>query len=180
MDIERARSRGGFVVERGRGKKKEKRKNSIDQEEELLSFLFFFSRARIDHHRALFDSNSSSNRATRARAKARLNRDGGARRSCDVFVKRCRLGTKEARLNCAPRGSITGGREVADKRELYKIGCRPRIRREGEGAPYGESGRMPVGHPVGASNAIFHRSRLSSKSTKRSLSLSLLSFALEM
>lgn len=63
-------------------------------------------------------------------------------------------------MNCAPRGSVTGGREVADKRELYKIGCRPRIRREGEGAPYGESGRMPVGHPVGASNAIFHRSRL--------------------
>lgn len=78
-------------------------------------------------------------------------------------------------MNCAPRGSVTGGREVADKRELYKIGCRPRIRREGEGAPYGESGRMPVGHPVGASNAIFHRSRLSSKSTKRSLSLFLCS-----
>lgn len=171
----------GSSLREGGEKKKEKRKNSIDQEEELLSFLFFFSRARIDHHRALFDSNSSSNRATRARAKARLNRDGGgARRSCDVLVKRCRLGTKEARLNCAPRGSVTGGREVADKRELYKIGCRPRIRREGEGAPYGESGRMPVGHPVGASNAIFHRSRLSSKSTKRSLSLSLLSFALEM
>lgn len=48
-------------------------------------------------------------------------RGGEGRRPCDVFIKRCRLGTKEARLNCAPRDR-NGGREVADKRELYKMG----------------------------------------------------------
>lgn len=37
------------------------------------------------------------------------------RRPCDVFVKRCRLGTKDARSNSRPEGR--------DKRELYKMGC---------------------------------------------------------
>lgn len=51
-----------------------------------------------------------------------------ARRPCDVFVKRCRVGTKETPLQRMPRGSITGvggggGREVTDKRESYKMGC---------------------------------------------------------
>lgn len=73
-------------------------------------------------------------------------RGGGGDRSdaCDVFVKRCRLGTKEARLNCAPRGSVTGGREVADKRELYKMGCTAPYK---EGAPCEE--REVVGCPWG-------------------------------
>lgn len=82
------REEGSSLREGGEKKKKEKRKNSIDQEEELLSFLFFFSRARIDHHRELFDSNSSSNRATRARAKARLNRDGGGQKVVRCICKK--------------------------------------------------------------------------------------------
>lgn len=49
------------------------------------------------------------------------------RRPCDVFVKRCRVGTKESPLQRIPRGNITGagggGREVTDKRESYKMGC---------------------------------------------------------
>lgn len=169
---------GRNVARRVWGKKrKKKRKNSKRREEVSFlssSFLFLFCESII------IERSSTRRRRVElyARVKARLQQrreEEGARRSCDVFVKRCRLGTKEARLNCAPRGSVTGGREVADKRELYKMGCTAPYE-EGEGAPYGKSGRLldvPVGHPVGASNAIFHRSRFSSKSTKRSLSRSL-------
>lgn len=55
-----------------------------------------------------------------------------ARRPCDVFVKRCRVGTKETRFSGCPRGSITdgggggSGRVVTDKRESYKMGCASR------------------------------------------------------
>lgn len=80
----------------------------------------------------------------------------GARRPCDVFVKRCRVGTKETRFSGCPRGSITGGggggREVTDKRESYKMGCVTRENRE-RGCNVRE-GRwcpsVPVGHPEGA------------------------------
>lgn len=83
----------------------------------------------------------------------------GARRPCDVFVKRCRVGTKETRFSGCPRGSITGGggggsgREVTDKRESYKMGCATSERDEGRGrggttcARDGVARRCPWGTP---------------------------------
>lgn len=78
----------------------------------------------------------------------------GARRPCDVFVKRCRVGTKETRFSGCPRGSITGGggggsgREVTDKRESYKMGCVTRESGEkggGEGVQRTRGTVVPVG-----------------------------------
>lgn len=100
-----------------------------------------------------------------------------ARRPCDVFVKRCRVGTKETRFSGCPRGSITGGggggsgRVVTDKRESYKMGCATGEqgggRREGERGHNVREGRwcpsVPrrCGNPGDErANAILQLSRL--------------------